>query len=465
MSHLTESSNQPEKVEWSKGTLRYTKGGIVVLFAYLLWGDFCLQFMETVLPAILPLQLKEIGASNTTIALFAATFPSFFNLVTNPFVSFKSDNFRSAMGRRLPFLMVSAPLVSLFLMLIAFAPDIGTFLASFPLSKAVQGSSSTAILGVFGLFLALFQMFNYCLQPVFYYLLVDVVPVDLMGRFISLFRIVGTLSGFVFHTFVFAHATTYAREIYIAAAVLCLAGFFVVCRYVKEGSYPPPTHAPKLGLLLSTKIYIRECYTTRHYILFYLRNICMSIAGVIGIYKIFVARDELGIPLSFVGTIAGWATLLVTILMFPMGMITDRIKPVPVVLLASVISVILPLVSFFFLRDSFSYVWITFLGLPLAALATSAELPFHVSILPQSRYGQFGSANQIVCAFSTIIGSIVSGMMIDHFTNNGTNVQAYRLIYVWESGFQFVALFFMALLFCSWQRLGGSESYVAPEPS
>jgi hypothetical protein len=46
------------------GTLTYTKLGLAVLFAWILWGDFCLQIMEAVVPSILPLKLKSLGASN-----------------------------------------------------------------------------------------------------------------------------------------------------------------------------------------------------------------------------------------------------------------------------------------------------------------------------------------------------------------------------------------------------------------
>ena len=43
------------------GTLSYTKAGLFVLFAWLLWGDFCFTMMETVVPSIMPLKMKALG--------------------------------------------------------------------------------------------------------------------------------------------------------------------------------------------------------------------------------------------------------------------------------------------------------------------------------------------------------------------------------------------------------------------
>jgi len=113
---------------YAKGTLRYTKAGLVMLFLYLLWGDFCTQLLEIVIPSIMPLQLKELKASNLVMGLLMSTTPFVFNLTANPIVSFWSDNLRTRWGRRLPILFVTAPFCTLFLILIAFAPEISSWM-------------------------------------------------------------------------------------------------------------------------------------------------------------------------------------------------------------------------------------------------------------------------------------------------------------------------------------------------
>ncbi|MFZ4776550.1 MAG: MFS transporter, partial [Terrimicrobiaceae bacterium] len=89
------------------GTLTYTKAGLFAVFAWLLWGDFCLTLMETVVPTVLPLKLKALGCSNAMMGVILATIPSILNIGVNPYVSFKSDRFRSRWGRRLPFIIAT----------------------------------------------------------------------------------------------------------------------------------------------------------------------------------------------------------------------------------------------------------------------------------------------------------------------------------------------------------------------
>ena len=72
--------------EFCKGNpaVTQTRLGLFTLFSWLLWGDFCFTLMETILPSILPLTLRSLGASNTLIAALVATIPCLSNFVVNP---------------------------------------------------------------------------------------------------------------------------------------------------------------------------------------------------------------------------------------------------------------------------------------------------------------------------------------------------------------------------------------------
>ena len=50
-------SDTSNKDKYSINGLTYTKMGLLVMFLWLLWGDFCFTLMERVKPAILPLFL------------------------------------------------------------------------------------------------------------------------------------------------------------------------------------------------------------------------------------------------------------------------------------------------------------------------------------------------------------------------------------------------------------------------
>ena len=91
------------------GALTYTKMGLTALFAWLLWGDFCFTLMEAVGPSVLPLKLKSLGCSNWLIGLVLTTVPNIFTMTVCPYVSVKSDRYRSRWGRRIPFIVWTMP--------------------------------------------------------------------------------------------------------------------------------------------------------------------------------------------------------------------------------------------------------------------------------------------------------------------------------------------------------------------
>ena len=78
------------------GTLTYTKASLITLFVYLLWGDFCWQLMETVMPSLLPLKFADIHADNKEIALIMTSIPAAMTAILNPIISFRSDRFAAS---------------------------------------------------------------------------------------------------------------------------------------------------------------------------------------------------------------------------------------------------------------------------------------------------------------------------------------------------------------------------------
>ena len=51
------------------GTLEYTKLGLIALFGWLLWGDFCYTIMEAVVPSLVPLKLKSLNCPNWVMGM------------------------------------------------------------------------------------------------------------------------------------------------------------------------------------------------------------------------------------------------------------------------------------------------------------------------------------------------------------------------------------------------------------
>ena len=123
---LAHENSHPGGKTYSVGSLVYNRKGLAVLFAWMLWGDFCFTLMETVVgPIILSSKLGSLGASNTLIALIMTTVPGIMNTTVCPWVSFRSDRHRGRLGRRIPFILYTLPFLSLFLVLLGYSEQIG----------------------------------------------------------------------------------------------------------------------------------------------------------------------------------------------------------------------------------------------------------------------------------------------------------------------------------------------------
>ena len=103
------------------GTLTYTKVALTAVFAALLWGDFCYVLMDSMVPSILPLKLKALGCSNTLIGIIMTTAPSLLGIGMVPYISVKSDRYRSRWGRRIPFIAWTLPFLCSSLVLLAYS--------------------------------------------------------------------------------------------------------------------------------------------------------------------------------------------------------------------------------------------------------------------------------------------------------------------------------------------------------
>jgi MFS family permease len=159
-----------------------------------------------------------------------------------PWISFKSDRYRSKWGRRIPFILGSLPFLCISLVAMGWAGDIGSLLQTIiPPVRNVAPTTLTIFL--LAAFMVIFTFFNLFVNSVFWYLFNDVVPAQLLGRFYGLFRMMGTIAGVGFNLFVFKYAESHTREIFTGAALLYFFGFGLACLKIKEGEYPPPPPA------------------------------------------------------------------------------------------------------------------------------------------------------------------------------------------------------------------------------
>lgn len=461
-----------DQKQWKVGTLTYTKAGLVGLFAWLLWGDFCFTIMEQVIPSIMPLKFKELGASNTLMALIMTSVPSLLSTVFNPIVSFRSDRTRTKWGRRIPYLLGTVPFLSLALLALGVQGPVGGWIQSVASTWFSGLSMPTVLLIYICFFLLIFNFFNIFVSCIFWYFFNDVVPEKLMARFVSWFRIVNAGASTLYNWFIFKHAETHFMEIFIGAAVLYLFGFGLMCLMVKEGKYAPPPEniGNKKGAVASVKTYFTECMTIRHYWYLYLTTFGGAISGSAALYTIFQQR-YLGLDLEHIGKLSAINNISYIVWIAILGFLADRYHPLRITIIGKIAALCLaPLgLIWLFWKPSAEVVFYFYavLGMvgttAIGALQAIVEIPLLMRIFPRAQYGQYCSARAMCGSFFGITAGATTGVILDQLYGKFGD-RVYLFLPFWSIAGLSITIVCLFLLYRSWQQYGGFEHYVAPIP-
>ena len=464
------SGNQHNPI-YHCGTLTYTKAGLVMLFGWLLWGDFCFTVMEQVVPSILPIKLKLLGAPNWVIGAILTTGPGILNMTVCPWVSFKSDRYRSKWGRRIPFILFTLPFLCLFLALLGLSDDLcGVLQAHAGWLRHFSPATVTIIL--IAAFMMMFQFFNMFVNSVFWYLFNDVVPAQFLGRFMGSFRIVGVGAGALYNYFVFKYAETHMREILVGASLLYFIGFLIMCLVLKEGQYPPVDESKSQSRgLAGLKTFFAETFSHKFYVYRFLCTSFTAAAAAIGVFNIFF-NQEMGLNYDQIGKIAAVGAVAVMAATFFAAIFIDRWHPLRICTYAAVFSVINSAWVWIFVTLPGNYFfWVSIGGSIVAAFFTAlvgvADLPCLMRIFPQSRFGQFCSAQAMLRSTFTVIAGVLAGIFVDVvkiiFSGYGENF-AYRFNCIWATGFTAVSAYYLVKVYQEWNRMGGDAKFHPPAP-
>ena len=457
---------------FSCGSLLYTKRGLVALFAWMLWGDFCFSLMEAVVPSVLPLKLRSLDSPNVVIGLIMTTLPGIFNVTITPWLSFKSDRHRGPWGRRLPFILSTMPFLTLALILIGFSDAIGAWVHSRFLAGGTVGQAQVVIV-LLAVLAAMFDFFNMFVNTVYWYLFNDIVPKEWMGRFMAWFRLVGTLTAAFYNFFIFKYAESHMREIFIGASLLYLLGFGIMCLRVREGDYPPcQDGGDRAGLLEQIRIFARQCFTIRFYWDIFLTYSIACMGGCIMVFNVFFFK-ELGLSLDHIGKMGALAAFTVPLCLLFAGGLVDRWHPVRVTAYLAAFEVFFVFNNWVWLFIPAPHPWLYVTLTIIAggggffslfrAVNETAGMARLMRLLPLEQYGQFSGALALVRAVALMVGGITAGLSIDlwrHVFPDGTFV--YRLNFLYMAPFTILAFYFHYRTYRAWKRLGADTAYCPP---
>jgi MFS family permease len=443
---------------WTIGTLTYTTGGLVILFCWLLAGDFAWSMKERSVPWVVQLLLKQFEASDFAVGTLIGTLPQALALVLTPIVSYRSDRHRGRWGRRIPFLVIPTPIAALSMVGLAYSPAMGTALHG--ALGAHSFGLNQSILITFGFFWTIFEVATITANAVFFGLINDVVPKAVIGRFYGMFRATGLGVAMIFNFWLFGKAETHYTEIFIGIGLLYGIGFTAMCLKVKEGGYPPPPPVQPSragGLVAAVKTYFRESFTQPYYLWLY-ASIALSWMAILGVnlFNLYFAK-KMNMSMDTYGKYLAATFLISFLLSYFFGILADRFHPLRLGLAMLAVYMLVTLAGGLFVHDAQSFgIALIAYGVASGAWQTSTA-SLTMRLLPQARFAQFESARGLVSSFGMMLVGPALGWYLDR------TGQDYRHVYLASAMLAGLAFLTGWVVHRKFMRYGGPANYVAPE--
>ena len=443
---------------YTNGTLKYTFWGLLILFFWILWGDFAFTIFENIQRFII-LLLDEQHASSTLIANLGST-ACIANLFFGPGISQWSDNCRTPWGRRKPFLAIATPLTALSMLMMGITPQVGSHLFSaFRSQIAPYLSESALILSLFCMFVALFHYFNMVLCNAFNWLFRDVVPKEVVARMQAAMRFVSLASSMAFNHYVFPHIMTHRVTICVTIGIFYTVAFFMMCWGVKEGEYPPQKPKVKATLWQFVESYIgyfRECTSVpiyRNVLLIYVITACGACAGA---FSMLLWKNTLHIDMQGIGDLNNWGLGSSLVVSLFAGWLCDKYNPFRVMMCAQAFGFIIGVVSFFYVHDYHSLLVATLAGWGINAGATISMGAAIIFVFPRDKFGQFSTATNVIPMGICIVANALTGLLFDRILHNN-----YQYIFMFSAMGSGLAIIPTVFVYRAWRSHGGHD-YQAP---
>lgn len=443
---------------WKVGTLTYSVAGIVLLFTWLLLGDFSYMMRERSATPVTQLMLKKYGATDLITGFFLLTIPWAIILFVGPAVSYWSDHHRGRWGRRIPFLLVPTPFVTLSMVGLAYSPPLGRWLHA-ALGGAPEGVNFTILL-VMGVCWTVFEIGVVISNSVFNGLINDVVPRELLGRFYGLFRAVSLGVGVLFNYKIIGHAEENYTIILASIGLVYGVGMTVMCLRVKEGDYAPPAALPepqRSAVLGALRDYWRDCFLKPYYLLVFVYLALANLAFVpVNLFSIYAAKSY-QMSMETYGRYLVVTFICSFVLAFPLGWLADKLHPLRVAIGAAAAYGVVMLVGFLFMHDAQSFGWVFLAHGVLSGTFFTGAAALPQMLFPRAKFAQFAAAAGLLAAlFNMSLGPLL-GLWLDGLGNQ------YRYTFLAGSVIAFVSIALGSWLYLRWSALGGRDRYVAPE--
>jgi maltose/moltooligosaccharide transporter len=440
------------------GTLHYSLWGLLATVGWLLVGELGIAVRERWAQPIGLVVLRNVGASDTGIALLLSTVPAVISLLLVPAIGLRSDRCRSPWGRRRPYLLVSAPLGAIAMLCVAAAPALAAF------GHGVLGAWSPGLraldLGFFCLFWTVFEAAAMTTVALFNGLVNDIMPHGLLGRLYAVLRIAGLGVAIFFNMSLFALADAWLFELLLTIALVFGLSIPLMCLMVREGAYPLPLPVPTQAQAqalhdaprMSARTQLLQCCAQRRHLWAF--GAFMLAAVTFSPFNTFSQNYALGLGLAKAElgalTATGYAISIASA--FAIGWLADRAGSVRVATGMMALYSLIALGGCLLVHDAaaFRAFYLAHVVVSGAWFTAAAAMP--MDLFPRAEFVRYNASKDIMVALANILVGTCLGPLLDLSGHD------YRLTLA------SAALFSLLCLGCLGRLLGRAPAR-APEPA
>ncbi len=455
------AQTEPPVKTWTRGTLTYTSAGLVILFCWLLWGDFTWAMKDRAVGPAATLLFRSFGFSDFVYSLICIAFPSFASIFLCPVISYISDRHRGKLGRRIPFLIFTTPFVVVGLIGLGFTPMLGDWL-----SGAAGGPEAldprTGKLIFFSIFWVILDFGTILAGSLSGALINDVVPAELLGRFFGLFRALSLLAGMIFNYCLMGKVESHSLYIFVGVGIFYGIGLVCMCWKVKEGQYPPAEKvvaqvgaARIFGPIFT---YFRQCFSSDYYRWVIVALVLSQMAAApFNMFSIFYAKS-INMSMDRYGELIAYTYGISFVLSYFLGALADRIHPLRASIAAQIAYLGSMVLGWLIVDSSGTFGVALMVHVVISGCYFTASASLAPRLFPRVLFAQFNSALAMILAVTNVVLGPLFGWILDRLGHN------YRYTFLFGIIMTVGSILSLIYIYRRFLGYGGDKNYCPPDP-
>jgi Na+/melibiose symporter-like transporter len=367
--------------------------------ALLGFGFFGVSLIWSIYNSYVPVFLEKDFALSASLIGIVMTFDNIAALFIQPWIGALSDRTHTRIGRRMPFILIGAPVAALAFAVIPFANVLPLFMA-------------TIIVMLFAM--AVFRTPVIALMP-------DITPSPLRSKANGVINLMGGV-GAILAFFVGARLYDLGRPVpFIVFAIVLVIAIALVYLLIKEPRAAAEPPSQEAGVLANLKIILADRDKSAILILFAIFAWFVGF-NVIETFFTLYGVNVLGVKESAASLTLGFLSVTFVLFAVPSGFIATKFGRKPTILvglaslaiLLAIVRVLPPATQTVSLGAGITVLHVLMMVAGIAwALININSLPMVVDIAPQDRIGTYTGLYYFFSTFAAILGPWLGGALTD----------------------------------------------------